>query len=49
MEPKITVIADDREACAGVVQPVLARPDCEVIIRRLPTKGPAYTLSACAS
>jgi ERCC4-type nuclease len=35
MEPKITVIADDREACAGVVQHLLARPDCEVITRRL--------------
>jgi len=35
MEPKTTVIADDREASAGVVQHLLARPDCEVIIRRL--------------
>jgi len=29
MEPKTTVIADDREACADVVQHLLARPDCE--------------------
>ncbi len=35
MEPKTTVIADDREARADVVQHLLARPDCEVIIRRL--------------
>jgi ERCC4-type nuclease len=36
MEPKITVIADDREASADVVQHFLARSDCEVFIRRLP-------------
>lgn len=36
MEPKTNVIADDREACADVVQHLLARPDCELIIRRLP-------------
>lgn len=35
MEPKTTVIADDREAGADVVAHLRARPDCEVIIRRL--------------
>jgi DNA excision repair protein ERCC-4 len=35
MESKTTVVADDREACADVVQHLLARPDCEVFIRRL--------------
>lgn len=35
MESRAIVIADDREACADVVQHLLARPDCEVIIRRL--------------
>jgi len=36
METKTTVIADDREACADVVQHLAARPDCEILIRRLP-------------
>ena len=36
MEPKTLVVADDREACADVVQHLLARADCEVVIRRLP-------------
>lgn len=35
MEPKTIVVADDRETCADVVQHLQARPDCEVIIRRL--------------
>ncbi len=35
MRLKTTVIADDREAFADVVQHLFARPDCEVIIRRL--------------
>lgn len=35
MEPKTTVIADDREVHADVLQHLFARPDCEVIIRRL--------------
>jgi DNA excision repair protein ERCC-4 len=34
MEPKITVIADDREVRAGAMQHLLARPDCEVITQR---------------
>jgi ERCC4-type nuclease len=36
MEPKTTVVADDREASADVVQHLLARSDCEVFVRRLP-------------
>ena len=35
MEPRVSIIADDREASAGVVQHLQARPDCEVVIRRL--------------
>jgi ERCC4-type nuclease len=35
MEPRVSIIADDREASAGVVQHLRARPDCEVVIRRL--------------
>src|SRR5258708_4259632 len=35
MGPKTTVIADDRAACADVVQHLLASPNCEGIIRRL--------------
>jgi ERCC4-type nuclease len=33
---KTVVIADDREQCTEVLQHLLARPDCEVIVRRLP-------------
>lgn len=36
METKISVIADDREAGSEVVKELLARPDCQVAIRRLP-------------
>ena len=36
MDQKTVVVADDREACADVVQHFLARSDCEVSIRRLP-------------
>jgi hypothetical protein len=48
MEPKTTVIADDREASADVVQHFLARPDCEVIIRRL-RLGDYHIAAACWS
>jgi DNA excision repair protein ERCC-4 len=37
METKISIIADDREAGSDVVRELLARPDCQVTIRRLPT------------
>ena len=33
---KTVVISDDREQCTEVLQHLLARPDCEVIVRRLP-------------
>jgi ERCC4-type nuclease len=36
MEPKTTVVVDDREGFANVAQHFLARSDCEVFIRRLP-------------
>ena len=36
MISKTTVVADDREVCTDVVQHLRARPDCEVMIRRLP-------------
>jgi ERCC4-type nuclease len=36
METRISIIADDREAGSEVVKELLARPDCQVAIRRLP-------------
>jgi len=36
LEPKVSIVVDDREASAGVVQQLRVRSDCEVVIRRLP-------------
>jgi len=36
LEPRVSIVADDREASAGVVRQLRARSDCEVVIRRLP-------------
>jgi ERCC4-type nuclease len=35
MERKLSVVADDREARTGVVRHLLARTDCDVVVRRL--------------
>ncbi|MCC6195305.1 MAG: nuclease [Burkholderiales bacterium] len=36
MAARTIVTVDDREPCAQVIPHLLARPDCEVIVRRLP-------------